>query len=314
MRSFLYLDQYKLYSFSSQLFRGLVDHVVNVSTHSKRQDDTEETTTPRARVVAQIASETSSIAEKRFLHDHAYDLFENELLSRGALLDVLPGTAIESFGEPRFVRVSGPAMVAGAARIRDMMTRFNALIDAFAYVTNASTIQQARQLVTQAMSAPTDRNLVAAAKEKLKHVSPKALGEASGSRQDEEFLKQLTILLEFGYSDQLQLHVPVGSDELQLVFSAILNRDALRENEQLLVQKYSRLTDRALVVVGVPTQGGARRPAPFKTEEGTLRAGMAQMYSHMSGLENAFAGPMQGEVFIDPIAIYTQWDVPDSQR
>ena len=200
-------------------------------------------------------------------------------------------------------------MFADAPGIRETVTRFNALVEALAYVSAGSALQKARKDVTAQVAAQSDKNAKSQAREKLKNLTPKALAEMAGSRQDDEFLKQLAFLLDYGFRDQLQLQIPFEAGESQLLFSAALHRESLRESEQLLLHKYSRLTDRPLVVVGVPTQsGGAKAPA-FDGGEGTVRGAMGELYTHLSGIEGTFAGRMEREVVLDPIAIYVQWEV-----
>ncbi len=309
MRLFLYLDEYKLYSFSSQLFRGLVDHVVKISERSRDHRDEASDQKETARIVAEIASEGSTVAEKKFLHDYAYDLFENQLKASSALVDVGPDACLTDFQQPKFIRVSGPGIFADAPSIHRTMEKFNPMAEALAYVTQNAAVVQAKAEVNQALATTTDRNKRERGKQALQRITPKALAETMGIRQDDEFLKQLTYLLKYGYGDQFHVQIPFSCNSEALLFTAVLNRQALRESEDLLLQKYSRLTDRSLVMVGVPTQaGGPTAEAPSDGSE-TLRAAMAAMIGYLSGMESQFTGRMEREIVLDPIAIYVQWDV-----
>src|SRR5262245_31560344 len=106
IRSFLYLDEYKLYSFSSQLFSGLTEYVVTGSEEQRAKHDEMKLPTS-AKVVADIARETVNRQERRFLHDHAYNLFESELVARDAVTSIVDGADLPDLESPRFVRITG---------------------------------------------------------------------------------------------------------------------------------------------------------------------------------------------------------------
>jgi hypothetical protein len=310
MRSFIYLDQYKLYSFSSQLFRGLVDHVVRVTERTRNHGEREGgNLAGSARVVADIASENFSTAEKTFLHDHAYDLFEDELKARGALLDVGTQSRLEDFQTSRFIRVTGPAIFADATVLRGTIANFNKLMEALAYVTKSGDVAKARAAAAEVLASSKDRNAQERAKQSLKVLSPQAVAQASGMRQDPQFLESLVFLLQYGFGEQLHVQLPVECEGGALQFSAVLRREALRETETILLHKYARVTDRSLVVVGVPTQAGGPTAKRLVDSEGGLREAIAGLMGHMSGIEDTFAGRMAKEVIVDPIAVYVDWPV-----
>jgi hypothetical protein len=313
IRSFLYLDEYKLYSFSSQMFSGLTEHVVSFSNRSREHKEHREPQS-KAQLVAEIASEQTGTAEKRFLHDHAYNLFERELESRKAIRDVGGDAVLSDFHKSGFVRVSGPAVVMDAHLVKNTVSRINEIAAAFSYVTSFKQVQEAREAAMAAADATRDRNARAKVNQQLKQLSPENLSKLSGMRLDEKYVKQLTYLLEYGYGDHLQLQIPVSLDAGgELLISAVLKRGALRESEALLVQKYARVTDRPITLVGIPTQaGGAGASRSQKGEQPQkVKEVMAQMISHLSAVEESFTGRLDNEVILDPIAAYVEMDGPD---
>ena len=76
IKSFLYLDEYKMYSISSQLFEGLTEYVI----HSKKgeSESTESQKGPIAsgKILAEIISSGQEELSKKFLHDYSYTLFK----------------------------------------------------------------------------------------------------------------------------------------------------------------------------------------------------------------------------------------------
>jgi hypothetical protein len=113
-------------------------------------------------------------------------------------------------------------------------------------------------------------------------------------------------LLDFGYHDLIEANLTTQN----VLFSAPLRREFLRETESLIIHKYSRNTQREFSVLGVVTQQGARReseptPPDVKDTDGIKHA-MRTLAEHLRVLENQFAAPMPNEIILDPIAIYSE--------
>jgi hypothetical protein len=315
IRSFLYLDEYKLYSFSSQLFKGMTEHTVHSSGKSREHKDQHERISDKARLVAEIASEQTGFAEKKFLHDHAYSLFERELELNNSILNVTQTSELQDFSTSRFIRISGPAVVFDAKLAKNTITRVNELADALAYVININSIGQARAAVQKAADATNDKNKQSKLDYQSKKLTPQFVSKQMGMRQDEQFIKQLALLLDYGLGDLMQLQIPIElRDGNSLLFSAPLKREALREPETLIIQKYSRLTDRTLTIVGIPTQAGKtsiRQDVDARPPK-TIKEMISFLMSHLSLAEEQFTGRLENEVILDPIAIYADIEFPDN--
>src|SRR5713101_3530736 len=109
IRSFLYLDQYKLYSFSSQLFEGLTDYVIRTYNTEQGRSESQDMVSAKGRKLAELVAEQRGITEMRFLHDSAYNLFEEELQDRQAILDINSSSISLDLTSKDFVRVRGTA-------------------------------------------------------------------------------------------------------------------------------------------------------------------------------------------------------------
>jgi hypothetical protein len=111
IRSFLYLDQYKLYSFSSQLFEGFTDYIIRTRSTTESHTESRDMISAKGRKLAELVAEQQGITETRFLHDSAYNLFEEELADQQAILDVdSSGTSSNDFTTKDFVRIRGTAV------------------------------------------------------------------------------------------------------------------------------------------------------------------------------------------------------------
>jgi hypothetical protein len=308
MRSFIYLDKYKLYSFSSQLFGGLVNEIVKVSARGKGAESRADNNASPTQVVAEIASEATATAERRFMHDHAYELFEKELSARGQLVIPDAATTIDKFYQPCFLKASGPATFMDAPSLRSLIGSLNDLIDSFATMSSLQTIEENCGPIREKIRNTKDRNQIAKLEHTLKTASSiTSIAEAMG-RQDPRVLASVSRLLDFGYGEQFRLDIPV--ETCRLVFSASLDEASLREARSVLMQKYSKRTDRTVVVVGVPTQAGGQTGTSDTFKYEGMREAMDNLDQIATGLYAQFTGRMQNEVVLDPIAVYLEWDVP----
>jgi hypothetical protein len=125
----------------------------------------------------------------------------------------------------------------------------------------------------------------------------------NGLYQDPKFLKHLALVTEFGFSDQLEVQQRVGAQ----LFSACLKRQYLRESEDLIIRKYSRKTEKILVVLGVVTQSqcASENTGDEVAPEGmTMKEAVTNLVNHIAAIEGSLSGKASYEVVIDPIAVY----------
>lgn len=80
IKSFVYLDEDKMYSISSQLFEGITDSIFMASKKSYSENGEQHGEMSSGRKMGVILTKEKDTTEKRFLHDYAYNLFEEELV------------------------------------------------------------------------------------------------------------------------------------------------------------------------------------------------------------------------------------------
>ena len=79
IKSFLYLDEYKMYSISSQIFEGMTESWVNIQGTSTEEEERQAGPFVSGRVIAEIWQQESQQQERKYLHDYSYTLFEQHL-------------------------------------------------------------------------------------------------------------------------------------------------------------------------------------------------------------------------------------------
>lgn len=304
IKSIIYLDEAKMYSMSSQIFEGVTEYVLNEVSSTKENSEEQKGPIGSGRVLADAMKLSERSVEKRFLHDHSLSLFEARLAEL-ELVDQLDSiTGVDLVVNKSFVRVSARANFIDAAKITSMLGSFNSIGEALAHVTNYVKIDETRKEIQQLKDSPNDKTRLAKLRQTEKSLADTAeLAKQSGLYQDPKFLKHLALVTEFGFSDQLELQQRIGSR----LFSACLKREYLRESEDLIIRKYSRKTEKTLVVLGVVTQSQLSSETTgneIVPNVMTMKEAVTNLVNHIAAIEGSLSGKASYEVVIDPIAVY----------
>ena len=306
IKSIIYLDEAKMYSMSSQIFEGITEYVLKEVGSTNKNSEEQKGPMGSGRVLADAMKLSERSIEKRFLHDHSLTLFEARLAEL-ELVDVVDSTIVvetKPIISKSFVRVSARASFIDAAKITSMFGSFNELGAAFAGVTNHETLDETRKQIQMLKDSSKDKFKVAELRQTEKRLTDTAeLAKQAGLYQDPKFLKQLALVTEFGFSDQLEVQQRAG----ELLFSACLKRQCLRESEDLIIRKYSRKTEKTLVVLGVVTQsriGPKTELDEVAPEKMTMKEAITNIVNHIGVIEGSLSGKAPHEIVIDPIAVY----------
>src|SRR6195952_5813727 len=280
IKSFIYLDNYKMYSISSQIFEGLTEYILKSETNSKIENDTQKGTLGSGRVLADIIESNSTSAEKRFLHDYGYTLFEDALLESGKVIQITNEniqTEIFKINDFSFIKVTNCVAFNDAKMIEELIGKFNEVGIAITTLSNKSHISEKND-INNIINNITDRNQKHKAKQIVNNLtSIKNIAKESGLQMDEEFLKQLKFLLNYGYSGQFEVQIPFFNDDENHLFSCILNRELLLENENDIIKKYFRETEKKFTVFGIITQTPEIRASLYTKITESVNSGGSNM-------------------------------------
>ncbi len=192
--------------------------------------------------------------------------------------------------------------------LKSTIENFNEIGEALTYVSNFENLEDARQQLQKAAETTKNRNEKARLNHRLKNLENiKNLAEGQGLQQDSDFLKHLAYILDYGFQDQFIVQMLIGPYK----FSADCKRDDFREDEHLLVRKYSRLAEKEFVVVGTVAQS-SNNPIDYQevndedSESQHLRKAIMALVEALSAVESEFSGKLENEIIIDPIAIYRE--------
>ena len=312
IKGFVYLDEYKMYSVSSQIFEGITEYLIDYQETTKGETESQRGPFGSGRVMADILKSEYRTEERKYLHDYSYTLFEQELLNNNRVIKVSEENihdAIESINDTGFIAVRGTAIFNDMRTIKSTMNRFNDLGEAIAYVTNFDEIQNVRDELDASVAGAGGKNTKAQLRQRLKVLNNVGkLAESAGLQQDPTFLEKLEFLLDYGYQDQFEIQMPVSG----YTFSASLKREYLRDDEELLVKKYSRFSEKDFILFGTITQSLTQvmddddEDSVDEQSPEHLKVVIMQMVEAISGIEASFFGKLVNEVVIDPIALYRE--------
>lgn len=305
IKSFIYLDNDKMFSISSQLFEGMPHYILQTETQGYEEDNEQKGKLLSGRFMADMISQQSSRSEVKYLHDFAFNLFEKELIERDKLYSIQATDTLQYISDKRFIKVSGKLLFTDYESLKSIIANFNDIGRAFGELSMQSTISQIDELgkQTEKIADREKKNKGKQIVKQQKSIIDQQL-KKSGLLQDEKMLKNLSVIMDFGYSDNYEVRIDMPESEL--CCTAVVNKDYLREPVQVLISKYARNTEVDFTVVGIVTQSGKPKAQFHSLGDNIMKTASQSLTEQYAKLEELFIGRTSNEFIVDPIAIYTE--------
>lgn len=307
IKSFIYLDNDKMYSISSQLFEGLTEYILRDNKTTATEDDEQKAQPFSGKIMREIFQQEKGLSEKRYLHDYAYNLFEKELIDRNLLFTIEDCDDLGDMTGKQFVKVHGKAYFNDYRALKETFRQFNEIGAALGYIQCYGPMGEVLKQIDEAAQQTTDRNQKAKIKNKKNAVDSifKKYLQEQRLNVNDKFAENLVRIFDYGYKDMFAVHIPYQISNI--VFASILNREFLKENEESLIAKYSRRTEIEFTIVGLLTQcGGEKATIDSDAPDGSMKQVSLNFTSIISNLEDTFNGRLGNEYIIDPIVIYRE--------
>lgn len=307
IKSFIYLDNDKMYSISSQLFEGLTEYILRDNKTTSTEDDQQKAQVFSGNLMREILQQEKGSSEKRFFHDYAYSLFEKELSNRNLLCTIEDSGELGDMTDKQFVKVHGKAYFNDYRALKETFRQFNEIGSALGYIQCYGPMGEVLKQIDEAAQQTSDRNQKAKINNKKNAVDSifKNYLREQGLNVNEKFAENLVRIYDFGYKDMFAVHIPYLVSNI--VFASILNREFLKEKEDSLIAKYSRRTEIEFTIVGLLSQcGGEKALIDSDDSESSMKQASLNFTSIISNLEDTFNGRLGNEYIIDPIAIYRE--------
>lgn len=302
IKNFIYLDEPKLYSFSSQLFEGVTEYVLNQNNLEYKDEDTQKGKVASGRTIANVIKEASSSITKKFLHDHSFNLFEQELVQSNKILDIT--TDMLSYSdvcntEKSFIRIRAKGNFVDLHEIKSLFSNFSKISEAIASLTFTEKIQKLEKAKAKKTNLPETKKQQSELDLKLNQYS----AELSANMPKRSVNGFETIIENFG-DDIIRFQQTVAD----AVYSTCLSEEHLREPLKNIYRKYSRKTAKEFIVIGFISHGDGTQPITIKDipDGASMLQHMMGMAENLYDLEQKFGGKANNEIIIEPIAIYTE--------
>lgn len=306
IKSFVYLDDYKLYSLSSQLFHGFTEYIISGNSASHVEEETQKGMLASGKIMSDLLKKEKTSTEKKYLHDYAFNLLESELISRDILYTITPEDTTNTIQSKGIVKVTGRAIFNDYRTLQSSLSHFNSLGESFGYFQCKEQITELDNSASNALKTTNDRNQ----KAKIKSAQQKAnkafvsFLQENGLHIAENDIKHMLNIMEYGFHGELEFRV--SPNRLPFQLSAILNREYLRDTEAQFVSKYSRQTEYDFTMIGIVTQSGKISDQLVEHGPNGLKNACLNLAEKLTAVENVFLGRLDDECIVDPIAIYRE--------
>ena len=320
IKSFIYLDNQKMYSISSQLFEGLTEQIVSLETKKEIESTTQKGNFGTGRLMADIIESDKSKTETKFLHDFSYNLFEEALFNQDRVLQITSQNideAMKKINNFSFVKISGNIIFNDLKTIETTIKNFNNIGEALGYIIHKSDFdREIEALKSQIKNEVTQKDKAKANALLKSQMDLKKYLKTVGLQYDEKYLQHMGYVLDYGYNQQFEVQLPIKSTNEFCLFSAQLKRENLKEDEYTIIKKYSRETEKQFQLFGIITQklDQTSKQAIFEEfkntrndiEKPNAKEALMNMAAILTGIEGTFTGKLDYEYIIDPIALYLE--------
>lgn len=315
IKNFIYLDDYKMYSMSSQLSGGVVhseSSYKDVTKKASQNIEGEGLEHSNLHEENPIIEHGFGGVEHKHVHDYAYIDFENRLRESGKIISLSSenlDTAITQLSD-KFIEIRGKAVLIDMNDIRFTVSNFNKISNSLTEVVNFSTVELINQQIEEEIKASKDRNEKVRIEQRGKSLINAEKSKNPPIKLDEDYIKNLESVLEYGFRDQFVIQISIGSYR----FSAECDPDDLREKKDLLIRRFSRFPEAEFVIIGTISQSLNQTPNVVndylisQTEEtSNMKSTIMNLIQGLSEIESSFIGREKNEIIIDPIAVY--WEI-----
>lgn len=305
LKSYIYLDEQKMYSLSSQLFEGITQYIMREEADTVEEEHSQRGEILSGRLMADMIMQKNAKSEMKYLHDFAFNLFEQELVKREMLFDVTEQTTIEDLRDKGFVRFKGKVVFEDYDRMIYTLEHLNELGRALGEIS----LPEFKEVLEE-IKANNQRNKNKEQKNKANQLIKNANKvfedelKKKGFIVDENYKDNLVKLLEYGYRNKYEIHFCLNGSEV--LYTAVINQENLKETEQSIISKYSRLSEKEFTIIGVVTQSGNVKASAPSIEGNGMKDAIVNVIDKMAMLEDQFCGRVDKECIIDPIAIYSE--------
>jgi hypothetical protein len=326
VRDFIYVDVERVYSLYSQLFKGIVDRIVDSLEGSEDSTKSQRGPVLQGSVVESSVSELQRRTEVRVMYDEIYNRLENRI-SEGVIDQRIVDKASlqEILSKTPYIKATGPAEIEDMQRMLMFMKDFNEMGVALAQCMIASLDDSAVEENVEAQLAHIkDRNERAKAKAKAKKQGDRKrraqeLAKTMNLQQDPDVLAALNLFAERFGADTLDITITPETGMAECAVRARADRRWLRLQPDSIRALYGVYSQTPWTVFGHvtylpgdsgPKPVGANPAATQSSETPSMRDPYRGMFHATGAFEKMFfESHSRFELIVHPLAIYREYRI-----
>lgn len=288
IKSFIFLNDEKIISLSSQISEGVVESLVKINKNQKNVYQEESTILkPVTRGFGKIGEEEK--IETIVLGDYIYLELEKKLIEKKKMiiLEANQENVSESIKDLKplsFVKIKSKAK----------------FLDVEYIVKILSNIENFGKAIANCILRADGRE------RQIKDSDIKEYMKKSGLSFDKKLSESLIELYNFSNKNLFEIEMEVEGFK----FTAQLNEKYLREKKEELMYKLSMSTEVELTLFGIVTQTPLKEKnitnSSFDEKELSFKEATKVLLEPLQQVENSFSGAASNELRIDPLAIYLE--------
>ena len=295
LKNIVYIDYEKIYSFSAQLFEGLIHSAIE-----KKEIEFEEVDA----VILKEKEKSNTESDKKSLsvmlnpHDYNYIKFEKALYDTGRIFEIDDSEIdLQSLADKSFIKIKGKITLTDYESLKYTTKNFNSIGYAINYISKNDEILSLDEEMKDAQG-PKIKNIKIAKEQILNQIKTSAMDN------QKEFLKNLNYILDYAYGKEVEISQRLNNK----IYTSLFIKDFFKIPIDMFIKRYSRKSTKEFIVVGLITQLPRDKDEETDNNENTnnMRKAILNMNDALHGIESSFCTPFDNEIFIEPIALYTE--------
>lgn len=290
LRDFIYMDKDRLNSLYSQVFKGVIEAVVESYSDELKNNSEVKRNFIGQSIESQVA-EASTKIESKILYDHMYNSLENKLNDIIFNVNKKNNISLNELTNKTIIKVTGKAVIQDYKRLELYLEKINELGKIVAY-----------------------SDYMALSKTQQKATNVNRLAKEAGLEQDKTLLNNLKFITDFFNKDEFDVLIS-SNNSRNILYQGIINKDYLRISPGMLRLLYGDEPSMEWSMVGQITQvpqinNGNNVEKEFLS---IIDAYQAIFESYRNVEKIFFQGIEKQRIHIAPIAIYTETPYSDSE-
>lgn len=227
IRDFIYLDNDRMYSLYSQIFKGISKNILTES-HSGVSSENSALKKKSSEIATLIGEESFREIESKIMHDNLYTQLEDKLKNVIKIIDEdYDFSRVNEIEKSFIIKIVGNAFVNDYNRLEEFMAKFNKL-----GLVIAKSVYEAKNEMDK------------------KNTTVKRVQETEGLSYNEDGLKDLKFVSEFFNKGSLEVVISPDVKNSNALFKGVLQRDSLRIDETSLRLLYGNEPNLKWTMVG----------------------------------------------------------------